>query len=308
VNFHLTSFKAEEESLHRSHDQPQAYRQYEDRTRKQATKPAFDTRFLAATMRNIAPQHKVTRVPEDAVNYLALALRARLHELVAAMATAAAHRTDSHFDRPASLYPDGTPMWGLLVRSDVGRQLAALERAEREEEQRARRERKDREDAQAAAAQMAAAAAAGGGIGPGGDGDDDGGPRKKKKKDGPGVTAKNMSEEVRKKMSNAAASHAAGLGNTKYSWMTAGAAAGTPKGKASGSAASTPAATPVPPPAPAPPAASSWARPYVSTTKPVTAHAEVEDPRRPITMRDALFVIEKERGHGGGRGSARGWT
>jgi hypothetical protein len=27
-----------------------------------------------------------------------------------------------------------------------------------------------------------------------------------------------------------------------------------------------------------------------------------------ITMRDAMFAIEKERGHGGGRGSARGWS
>ncbi len=52
--------------------------------------------------------------------------------------------------------------------------------------------------------------------------DEDGAPKKKRKKEGPGVTAKNMSEEVRKKMSNAAASHAAGLSTGKYSWMHAG--------------------------------------------------------------------------------------
>jgi hypothetical protein len=250
-------------------------------------------------MRALAAQHKVARVPEDAVTYLALALRARLQDLLVAMTAAAAHRADAHFDKPAALYPDGTPMWGLLVRADVGRQLAALERVEREDEQRARRARKERADAQAAAAQLASAAAAGAG---GGADDEDGGPRKKKRKDGPGIAAKNMSEEVRKKMSNAAANHAAGLGTTKYSWMTAAPPGGASKAKA---AAGTPGASPAPPP---PPAASSWARPYVSTTKTTAPSAEPEDPRRRITMRDALFVVEKERGHGAGRGAARGWV
>ncbi|KAG5717566.1 hypothetical protein E4T56_gene7398, partial [Termitomyces sp. T112] len=53
---------------------------------------------------------------------------------------------------------------------------------------------------------------------------------------------------------------------------------------------------------------SSWARPYVSTKKsatPTTAPEE-EDTRTLVTMRDAMFVIEKERGHGGGRGAVRG--
>jgi len=42
-------------------------------------------------------------------------------------------------------------MWRISVRRDVAKQLAALERAEREDEMRIRRERKEIEDAQAAA-------------------------------------------------------------------------------------------------------------------------------------------------------------
>jgi hypothetical protein len=270
-------------------------------------------------MRSIAPQHKVMKIPEDSVNYVALALRARLQDLITEMIAASAHRTDTQFDKPASLYPDGTPMWNLVIRSDVGKQLAVIERIEREEEQRVRRERKEREDMQAAhAARMAAQAGAAAG-GADGDGyDEDGAPKKKKKKEGPGVTAKNMSEDVRKKISNATASHAAGISTSKYSWMTAGAGgagasakAKAPPPPAAAAAAAPTTATTSAAPSPTVPtsSASSWARPYISSTKPAAATtSEVEDPRRLITMRDALFVIEKEKGHGGGRGSARGWV
>jgi len=33
---------------------------------------------------------------------------------------------------------------------------------------------------------------------------------------------------------------------------------------------------------------------------------EEEDSRLQVTLRDLMFVVERERGHGGGRGSARG--
>ncbi|KAH9927352.1 uncharacterized protein B0H18DRAFT_1004211 [Fomitopsis serialis] len=118
-----------------------------------------------------------------------------------------------------------------------------------------------------------------------------------------------MSEDARKKMSNAVASQAAGLPTGKYAWMTQATAAAPPKPKAAataggtaGSGATTPATTT----APAASAKSgSWARAYTRTSQ---TQQKEEDSRRPITMRDALFVIEKEKGHGGGRGSARGWT
>lgn len=307
--------RAEEESLHRSFDQYQSYRPYEDRSRKQPARPNFDTRILGQRIRDIGAQHKVTKVPEDSINYVALALRARLQDLVEAMIAASAHRTDTQFDRPASQYEDGKPMWSILIRADVSKQLAAIERVEREEETRIRRERKERSEMAAAHAAALAAQQAGNGMAVDGDADD-GQPKKKKKKaDGPGVTARNMSEDVRKKMSNAVASQAAGLG-TKYAWMNTSVANSTPAKPKPAPAPATPAATstlsPATTTAPATTASatSSWARPYVSAkpTTQSTASPEAEDKRRPITLRDAMFVIEKERGHGGGRGSAKGWT
>ncbi|KAE9407797.1 hypothetical protein BT96DRAFT_971170 [Gymnopus androsaceus JB14] len=324
--------RAEEESLQRTSDSHLAYRSYEDRTRKQPPKPSFNTIHLTNTILAITTAHKLSspHPSADTVNYLALALRARLQDLITAMITAAHHRTDTQFDRPPSVYDDGSPMWSILVRSDVSKQLAALEKVEREEETRIRRERKERADLAAAhAAALAAQSAAmnGGANSPNPMGDDDefgsGSAKKKRKKDGPGVTAKNMSADVQKKMSNAAASHAAGLAG-RYAWMTAGASSATPAKKPTpGASATTPAAnpaggmpaggtpgTPIPPSTT--PGASSWARPYVSskksTTPEITLQEEKEDTRTAITMRDAMFVIQKERGHGGGRGAAKGWT
>jgi hypothetical protein len=200
-------------------------------------------------------------------------------------------------------------MWRISVRRDVAKQLAALERAEREDEMRIRRERKE-----LAAAQAAALAAHAPGATVGDIEDGEGGPKKKKKKaDGPGVTAKNMSEDVRKKMSNAVASHAAGLSTGKYAWMNASNATPAPPPKPKPAASPTPATTTAPAAsaaaAAAAAAASSWARPYVSTSgKPAGTAKDEEDTRRVVTLRDALFVVEKERGHGAGRGAAHGWV
>ena len=274
-------------------------------------------------MREIATNHHVTQIPQDSINYLALALRARLQDLITQMIAASHHRTDTQFDRPASLYKDGTPMWSILVRSDVGKQLAALEKAEREDEMKIRRERKERAELAAQHAKdMAARQGIGGSASQDGSfGEDGEGPKKKRKKDGPGVTARNMSEDVRKKMSNAVASQAAGLGG-KYAWMNAAAASGPASAAKlkSTSQPSAPAPTSAPstgpsagPPTGAPPIlappATGWSRPYQSTKKISTLAQGTEDDNRTIvTLRDAVFVIEKEKGHGGGRGSARGWT
>ncbi|KAG2105037.1 transcription initiation factor TFIID component TAF4 family-domain-containing protein [Suillus discolor] len=307
--------RAEEESLQRSHDSHQSYRTFEDRSRKQPTTPSFDTRFLGTTMRSIGTEHKVTKIPEDSVNYLAIALRARLQDLVTTMVAAANHRTDTQFDRPASQYENGTSMWSIVVQSDVAKQLAALEKIEREEEMKVRRERKERADMAAAhAANLAAQASGGNAMAV--DGDEEGGAKKKKKKEGPGVTARNMSEDVRKKMSNAVASQAAGI-SSKYSWMNAAnasTAAAKPKPAASSTATTSTATTTTPATTTAPAAstapATSWARPYIGGKKgsPTSPQTAEDDDRMLITMRDAMFAIEKERGHGGGRGSARGWS
>ena len=265
-------------------------------------------------MRTVGTTHKVTKIPEDSVNYLSLALRIRLQELVTSMIAAAAHRHDTQFDRSASMYEDGNPMWSIVVRTDVAKQLAVLERIEREEEMKVRRERKERSE-------LAAAQSSNYGnqqtVGDG-DLDDEEAmqPKKKKKKEGPGVTARNMSEDVRKKMSNAVASQAAGLSTGKYAWMNAAAGTSTAAKTKSTTSTSGPsttttnATTTTTTTATPQPAASSWVRPYVSsTTKQSTSKDERdEDSRRKITLRDALFVLEKERGHGGGRGSAKNYA
>lgn len=273
-------------------------------------------------MRTVGTTHKVTKVPDDSVNYLALAIRVRLQGLVEAMIEAAAHRHDTQFDRPASLYEDGNPMWSIVVRTDIAKQLAVLERIEREEEMKVRRERKERSELAAAQSSNYSSQQNVGDA----DIDDEEAmqPKKKKKKEGPGVTARNMSEDVRKKMSNAVASQAAGLSTGKYAWMNAAAGASTPtKGKSTTSTKELPTTTTTTASintntnttttatssTSTQPMASSWVRPYVSTTKQSSSKDEKDDDsRRKITLRDALFVLEKERGHGGGRGSARNYA
>ncbi|KAK2463740.1 hypothetical protein APHAL10511_004233 [Amanita phalloides] len=310
--------RAEEESLQRTHDQQQSFRVYDDRSKKQPPTPSFDVRFLGQTMRTIGTSHKVTRIPDDATNYLALALRARLQDLVTSMIAAAQHRTSTQFDRPASLFADNQPMWSIVVRSDVAKQLAAMEKAEREEETRIRRERKERAELAAAhaAALAAQANAQGAPLGVGLTDDDEGGAKKKRKKEGPGVTARNMSEDVRKKMSNAVATQAAGLGG-RYAWMNA-ANMNTPippkpKPVQSATTATTAASTSTTAGTSSATATSatlnsSWATPYIPTKPKTVPPLQEDDTRLAITMRDAMFVIGKERGHGGGRGAARGWV
>lgn len=324
--------QAEEETLHRTNDQYHQYRPYEDRSRKQPLTPSFDTRILGPIVRGIGTQHKVPTIREDAVTYIALALRFRLQELLEAMIAASVHRTDNQWDGGPGVYEDGTPMWGVVVRNDVAKVLAVMEKVEREEEMKVRRERKEKADAAAQAialAQQTAAASAmavdAAAAAAAASDEPEGAPKKKKKKDGPGVTARNMSEDVRKKMSNAVASQAAGLSTQKYAWMNAAASpaakakaaaasAASAAGAAAGGAApgGTPGLSPATTTAPAASqsAGGGWARPYVSTLKgqPGSGSKDEDDTRKVVTLRDAMFVIEKERGHGGGRGSARGWT
>ena len=270
-------------------------------------------------MRTIGTRHKVSRIPEDTVNYLALALRARLQTLIEGMAEAARHRTTTQFDRAPSLYEDGTPMWNVVVRRDLKKQLEVLERVEREEETRLRRERKERADAAAAAASAQAAGSPmpdGGGATNGDDAAMDGGTgqamgkKLKKKKEGPGVMAKNMSEDVQKRLSNATAAQAAGLGRGKYAWMNAGAVSNAPSPSPAkpkpAAAASTQATSQN---ATGQTATKTWSKPYVSASaKKSQSPAPGDEDKLVVTIRDAMFIVERERGHGAGRGAARGWV
>ncbi|KAI4527197.1 TAF4-domain-containing protein [Schizophyllum commune Loenen D] len=311
--------RAEEESLQRTSSPHSSYRMYADQSRKQPIKPSFNTHYLQQTMYEHAKQHKITRIPEDSVNYLALALRARLQDIIADTITAARHRTNSQFDRAPSFYENGEdgqkiPMWSMLIRRDIGHQLRALERVEREEEMRVRKERKERLDA--ASAQAAALAAQAGSPTEADIDWDDGGARKKRKKDT--ISARNMPADVGKKMSNAAANMAAGVGG-KYAWMNAANASAPAKQKAA-AAPSPPASAPSPGGGAAAGTTSAaggsgWAtRPFAAkkpesmTPTPAAQPQEPVDTRLLVKMKDAMFVLAKEKGHGGGRGSARGWT
>ncbi|KAJ7064871.1 transcription initiation factor TFIID component TAF4 family-domain-containing protein [Mycena amicta] len=276
--------RAEEESLQRSHGvQSYANTVFEDRARKQPSRPYFDTTHLANKMRTIATHHRVagTGVSDDCVNYLALALRARLQDLVTAMISAAKHRTSAKFDRPASVYEDGTAAWGIIVRSDVAKQLVALEKAEREEEERDRELRYRRDRALDAALDAVLA------------GEDaklempteeqvwqD--RRRQNKK-------RAVSSEVQREMTNRRANKEAGLPTRQ--WMTTTTSAKLP------TATVTPTTTASPQPEP---------RPY-RATGPAPA-TQAPDGKLIVSIRDARFVVGKERGHGGGRGAALGRT
>lgn len=197
-----------------------------------------------------------------------------------------------------------TPMWSTLVKRDVAKQLSAIERAEKEEETRARRERRT------AAAQADAEDGAEDEM------DIDGRKPKKMRSIGPGVAARVMPQEMNIKSSNNTANRAAGLSAGKYAWMTAGAGGG---GAAAAPAPPKPKPVPAPTPTPATPApvaaapvaatpalkSGGWGRAYATVSKNVAAAGtETKDDGLTVTLRDALFVASRERGFGGGRGSA----
>ena len=321
--------QAEEENLRQQAGSHRRWPEQGDRTKRSN---AIDSKTLTNPVSTIARHHGLAKgASDESLQYLALALKARLHGLVTSMLDAAEHRATAQATRPAGLWDphngeDATAMWTHIVRRDVGLQLAALEKAEREDEQRLRKERKERQEAQAAA--LAAMQAPPMPM-PGAMDDDEGPAKKKRKKEGPGVSARNMSEDVRKKMSNAVASQAAGISTKKYSWMTeGGSASSTPqKPKTRPATATTPAGQPDSAPGtPAPgtpggpasaaptPAASGTSKPFVAGKGKAgangTAAAAAKNATEPrtVTLRDAMFAIQRERGHGGGRGAARGWT
>jgi hypothetical protein len=132
------------------------------------------------------------------------------------------------------------------------------------------------------------------------DEDDDGPPKKKKKRaDGPGVQAKNMSEETKKKLSNNVANAAAGFAD-RYKWMSSGGARPTPRGGAGAGANSASGANAA--------SGSTWGG-WSGTGRAARGRGgKARDKERTVGMRDVLFVVERERGHGAGRGSARGWS
>ncbi|KAG8763392.1 hypothetical protein FRC11_004160 [Ceratobasidium sp. 423] len=315
----IVDLRAEEDALSRGHqDVGNAYYHRDgDRTKRVGPGLELSKLWMSEKLKNILSAQGLTNLPEDALNYAMLAWKARLQMLWDRALASAEHRYSSQYSRPPSFWnpppTDGstpntaippTPMWSTVVKRDVSKQLSAIERAEKEEETRARRERRT------AAAQAEADDAVE-------DDDADGRKAKKMRALGPGVTARMMPEDVKKKMSDNTANRAAGLGTGKYAWMTAGAAGGAaaapapPKPKPAPAPTPAPTATATATPTPAPaatatnpaPKTGGWGRAYAAVTK-TTAGTETKEEGITVTLRDALFVASRERGFGGGRGSA----
>ncbi|CUA75916.1 hypothetical protein RSOLAG22IIIB_01919 [Rhizoctonia solani] len=325
----IVDLRAEEDALARGHQDVGNTYYHREGDRSKRVGPALESSklWMSERLKAILSAQGLTNLPEEALNYAMLAWKARLQMLWDKALAAAEHRYSSQYSRPPSFWnpppADGstpnpsvppTPMWSTVIKRDVAKQISAIERAEKEEETRARRERRT------AVAQAEADDAVE-------DDDPDGRKAKKMRALGPGVTARLMPEDVKKKMSDNTANRAAGLGTGKYAWMTAGAAGG---------AAGTP-APPKPKPAPTPapattatttgtatatttpaatatatatattaataPKAGGWGRAYAAVSK-TAAGTESKEEGVTVTLRDALFVASRERGFGGGRGSA----
>lgn len=265
------------------------------------------------------------------------------------------------------------PAWDVLVYDDAEKTLGVLERVDREEERKRRRERmlrdqkeeeeraledaiKASEEAQrdldglastsnldhlvmGAGGATPGASGSGAATPKGGDetpGGKDKKPKKerKKKKDAPAVTARNMSEDVKKRLTDQVAMRQ--LGGRSFSWMNAGGAAGSSSG---GFNSPTPGALPKPKFAPAsslppptfgspgggdfgsggagPSAASGGSHlpsalgrlsnvpPLHDANRAKAAQDEWERGQHLVEIGDVVFALERERGMGVGKGSGR---
>lgn len=322
--------QAEEEAIQR-----RELMQQSQNAQQKGAQPDDDDLFLqmyplAYKVHTLAQQHGLS-VDAAVLNYLSLAARTRLKNVLETMIASSRHRSWSSHQHPPPLYPSTSqPMYHEQIINDPIKQLAALEKAERGQEARRRRERLARDQESSA-------------LAPGYGGDDmdmddgtgtskaDG--RKRPKKMGPGVAARNMSEDVRKRLADSTAMRNLGGGSSKYSWLSGGSSfpstfspLGAKKGKADAGAAedgSTPSRLPKPKFAPQP-SVSNWGgsgtadngtgAAAASTTASTGAWGDVaarqaakeeeeRQARLKVTLRDALFALEYERKAGVGYGS-----
>ena len=321
--------QAEEEAIQRRELMEQS-----QNARDKGAQPDDDELFLqvyplAYKVHTLAQEHGLS-VDAAVLNYLSLAARTRLKNVLETMIASSRHRSWSSHQHPPPLYPSNSqPMYHEQILSDPIKQLAALEKAERGDEARRRRERLARDEESSALA-----------AGYGADGDMDmddgtgtpkGDGRKRPKKIGPGVAARNMSEDVRKRLADSTAMRNLGGGSSKYSWLSGGSSfpstfspLGGKKAKAEAAAGGeTPSRLPKPKFAPQP-AVSNWSG--VSATEAGSSEAgskaaastgawgdvtarqaakeeEERQARLKVTLRDALFALEYERKAGAGHGS-----
>ncbi|ETS59758.1 hypothetical protein PaG_06281 [Moesziomyces aphidis] len=314
--------QAEEEAIQRREQLMQQSRTAQHR----GAQPDDDEVFLqiyplAYKVHTLAQQHGLS-VDAAVLNYLSLAARTRLKNMLEAMIASSRHRSwSSHHHAPPLYASTSQPMYDEQILTDPAKQLAAVEKAERGDEARRRRERLARDEESSAAAA---------GLDADMDLDDgttkaDG--RKRPKKMGPGVAARNMSEDVRKRLADSTAMRNLGGGSSKYSWLSGGSSfpgsfspLGAKKSKPDADDAKSASRLPKPKFAPQP-AVSNWSGGGASdagaaassnastgawgdvTARQAAKDQEERQARLKVTLRDALFALEYERRAGAGHGS-----
>ncbi|KAG0213601.1 hypothetical protein BGX28_004018 [Mortierella sp. GBA30] len=188
--------------------------------------------LLKATVERIASSHKLQSIDPDVLAYLAMAAQERLRGLTEQMIQASKHRGQTLATAVPPTYDGEHAMYKIGVSQDVKKQLLAIERVEREEETKRKEQIAERERRIAAGEDLdengeprvgGAGSGVGGVGGAGGAGAKKG---KKQKEGGPGVSARNMSEEARKKVANQTALGFVGGTGRSYSWMMGGGGAG----------------------------------------------------------------------------------
>ncbi|KAF9304266.1 hypothetical protein BGZ74_001961 [Mortierella antarctica] len=211
----------------------------QDRTRIQNF---VNATLLKAKMERIATSHKLT-VDADVLTYVAMAAQERLRGLAEQMIHASKHRGQSQSTTVPPLYDEDHAMYKVGVTQDVKKQLLAIERVEREEEFKRKEMIAERERKAALGEDLDENGEPRSGGGAGGAGS--GNKKKKQKEGGPGVSARNMTEEARKKVANQTALGFAGGSGRSYSWMMGGGGAGGGGGGGSGGGAGGGAASPM---------------------------------------------------------------
>lgn len=286
-----------------------------------------------------------------------------MRALIEQMIAAKEHRVHSNHLRPPPMHEPqyegetASPMWDAVLYDDVEKVLSTFDRVEREEERQARKSRLARDqaeqlererlerlaqendgetsmaglggDATMGDSSMGTPSSMPGTPMAGGTPRADGKPPKEKrrKKETPMQTAKNMSEDVRKRLSDQTASRK--LGGKKFSWLSGGPGDSPlnkktlprprfpplpPSSLSISTSASTSTALPPLPSAglgedgnsgaPGPSGAFGRLPGIPAAHEASKSGPESGDPaNKLITIRDALFVMEKERGKGAGVGS-----
>ncbi|WFD03181.1 hypothetical protein MOBT1_001870 [Malassezia obtusa] len=266
---------------------------------------------LSAIVHRIAKQYGL-KVDPAALDYLSIATRMRFRNLLEAMVRVSRHRAWSSHQRPAPVDDAGEALYHETLTSNPGKQLAAIEKAERIEEGNWRRMRLEREEAEAAAQEAAAAGE-----------DPNGTPGAAKRGKRPlGTSGRNLSEDVRKRLADSTAMRHLGANNvaSKYSWLQSPGVRATPRAPARESdegEARTPAPAagglPKPKFAPQTPAPGTRLAPSQGhagvwsdvATRQAAQKEQERAAKARVTLRDALAALEREDAGGAGRGSGR---